>query len=77
MAYRRGLLNEARKALLLQDPRADTNEDGVLDLVQTLKDLLEEAIEVHIYGNDDSRPADCSYICMVAKAQALLTAKGR
>ncbi|WP_066730260.1 hypothetical protein [Caulobacter sp. CCH9-E1] len=77
VAHRRGLLNEARKALLLQDPRADTNEDGVLDLVQTLKDLLEEAIEVHIYGNDDSRPADCSFIGAVARAQALLTTKGR
>jgi hypothetical protein len=77
VAYRRRLLDEARKAMLLQDPLADTNEDGVLDLVQTLKDLVEEAIEVHIYGNDDSRPPDCSYICTVAKARALLTAKGR
>jgi hypothetical protein len=77
VAYRKVCLADARKRLLALDPRADSNEDGVLDLIVRLKALLEEAIEDHIYANDDARPDDCSFLGGVAAAQKLLSDKGR
>lgn len=77
IAYRKICLANARQKLLALDPQADSKEDGVLDLIARLKDLLEEAIEVHIYANDDSRPDDCSFLGGVAAAQEVLSAKGQ
>ena len=44
----------------------------MFELLERTGELLEEAIETHIYGDDDERPSDCAYSGAVREIRALL-----
>lgn len=46
-----------------------------LAALRTAERLLVEAIECHVYAEDDERPADCSFTAGLAEVRAAIAAE--
>jgi len=55
-------------------PKPAPLHPGVVAVLRTSRDLLTEAIETHIYADDDEIPADCAYTAGIKDLDAILAA---